>query len=84
MAKPRKERAYEVEFKSTTYRSYSVLAPNIGAAEISAWDSLADDEGSSQYVSDAWIENAKVTNVVRLADDKIDDLHDVSTCKEGE
>ena len=52
-------KTYEVEFKSTTYRSYIVEAPNKKFAEEKATEELQmDDE-----VPAVWVENAEVDSV---------------------
>jgi hypothetical protein len=52
---------YEVEFKSTTYRTYHVLAPNKKFAEGKALEELEDDDCLSFTPDkDAWIDNAEV------------------------
>lgn len=53
-------RTYEVEFKSTTYRQYTVTAVNKKFAEERAVDELHMDTD----VSRCWVENAEVVRVV--------------------
>ena len=50
---------YEVEFKSTTYRTYMVDAPNKKFAEEKATEELQLDA----EVSSAWVENAEVDSI---------------------
>ena len=57
---------YEVEFKSTTYRTYIVNAPNRKFAEEFAVEELQMDTD----VSSAWFENAQVGSIGELNDDK--------------
>jgi hypothetical protein len=53
-------KTYEVEFKSTTYRQYTVTAVNKKFAEERAVDELQMDTD----VSSCWVENAEVVRVV--------------------
>jgi thiamine biosynthesis lipoprotein ApbE len=54
-----KEKTYEVEFKSTTYRHYYVDAKNKAEAEEKAIEELECDT----EVSSAWVENSKVERI---------------------
>ena len=54
-----KEKTYEVEFKSTTYRHYYVDAKNKAEAEEKAMEDLQNDT----EVSNCWVENSKVERV---------------------
>lgn len=54
-------KTYEVEFKSTTYRTYHVTAPNKKFAEEYATEELKGDE----KVSRAWVENAEVSAITK-------------------
>ena len=56
---------YEVEFKSTTYRTYIVNAPNRKFAEEFAGEELQTDTD----VSSAWLENAQVGSIGELNKD---------------
>ena len=56
---------YEVEFKSTTYRTYIVDAPNRKFAEEFAVEELQTDTD----VSSAWLENAQVGSIGELNKD---------------
>ena len=58
-------KTYEVEFKSTTYRQYAVVAANKKIAEEMAIEELQMDTD----VSSCWVENAEV---VRVLDPLID------------
>jgi len=53
-------KTYEVEFKSTTYRQYTVEAPNKKFAEEKAIEELQMDS----EVSRAWVENAEVDSIM--------------------
>ena len=57
-------KTYEVEFKSTTYRTYHVEAPSKKFAEEYATEELKGDE----EVSNAWIENAEVSAITADVD----------------
>jgi len=52
-------KTYEVEFTSTTCRSYYVDAVNKAEAEEKAWKEIECGAG----VSNAWIGEAKVTSI---------------------
>ena len=52
-------KTYEVEFKSTTYRSYIVDAPNKKFAEEKAVEELQMDA----EVPAVWVENAEVDSI---------------------
>ena len=52
-------KTYEVEFKSTTYRSYIVDAPNKKFAEEKAVEELQMDT----EVPAVWVENAEVDSI---------------------
>ena len=54
-----KEKTYEVEFKSTTYRHYYVDAKNKAEAEEKAMEDLQNDT----EVSNCWVENSEVERV---------------------
>ena len=54
-----KEKTYEVEFKSTTYRHYFVDAKNKAEAEEKAMEDLQNDT----EVSNCWVENSEVERV---------------------
>ena len=56
---------YEVEFKSTTYRTYFVNAPNKKFAEEKAIEELQMDT----EVSAVWVENAEVGSIGELNKD---------------
>ncbi len=57
-------KTYEVEFKSTTYRTYTVEAPSKKFAEEAAVEELQMDTD----VSSAWVENAKVESIEKMED----------------
>lgn len=50
---------FEVEFISSTYRSYKVLAQDAESAEMEAVKELAQDSGASR----AWRENAATESI---------------------
>ena len=50
---------YEIEFRSTTFRTYSVEAPSRNEAEEKAEQELENDE----TVSKAWSENSEIIGV---------------------
>tara|TARA_R100000008_G_C3581403_1_gene168778 strand:- start:58 stop:273 length:216 start_codon:yes stop_codon:yes gene_type:complete len=52
-------KTYEVEFKSTTYRTYHVEAPSKKFAEEAAIEELQMDT----EVSNAWVENAEIESI---------------------
>ena len=65
-------KTYEVEFKSTTYRTYHVEAPSKKFAEEAAIEELQMDT----EVSNAWVENAEVSAItadVDVCGNKLDD-----------
>tara|TARA_R100000808_G_scaffold18770_1_gene41048 strand:+ start:616 stop:816 length:201 start_codon:yes stop_codon:yes gene_type:complete len=57
-------KTYEVEFKSTTYRTYHVEAPSKKFAEEAAIEELQMDT----EVSNAWVENAEVSAITADVD----------------
>ena len=52
-------KTYEVEFKSTTYRTYHVEAPSKKYAEEAAIEELQMDT----EVSNAWVEKAEIESI---------------------
>mgnify|MGYP001434731749 CR=1 FL=1 len=57
-------KTYEVEFKSTTYRTYHVEAPSKKFAEEAAMEELQMDT----EVSNAWVENAEISAITADVD----------------
>lgn len=54
-----KEKTYEVEFESITWRTISVEAKSEKEAEEKAWESV----GVDWDISKAWRENAEISNI---------------------
>ena len=59
-------KTFEVIFRSVTYRSYEVVAPDAEAAEQVADSELVADE----TVSSAWTQNAEITAVTEVSDER--------------
>ena len=60
MSKP--DKLFEVEFNSSTYRTYKVPAQDAEAAAMKAYEELDMDCDASR----AWIENAAVESIVAI------------------
>ena len=58
-------KTFEVIFRSVTFRSYTVVAPDAEAAERVADSELVADE----TVSSAWTQNAEITAVTEVRDE---------------
>ena len=65
-------KTYEVEFKSTTYRTYHVEAPSKKFAEEKAIEELEMDT----EVSPVWAENAEVSAITAGVDEFGNKLED--------